>query len=295
MKKAIIATGLLALSIGSAQAASIINWEFTGGANSPSTNKAHNTMRVGYNSQSLVFDSNNDGVLSHGDKIESVGGYSSLGFDSLLGSPLVGQGYDEIGSNVVTQFSPFGTPAPLGYNSNYVFTFFFDDFMGSYDANVDGFVYNSGTIQFGILSLSDSTGFTTGFHSLFDLEVSFGGPVTSGGVVKQTILGNISQGSLANGAGDAFTLSSDGNGTKSFADWFAQDTEIFFKLDQTVSEGLADTPATTGIVFDNGVALIAANHDGSVTFSVPQPASISILALGLLGLRLAARNRKAKK
>lgn len=295
MKNAIIATGLLALSIGSAQAASIINWEFTGGANSPSTNKAHNTMRVGYNSQSLVFDSNNDGVLSHGDKIQSVGGYSSLGFDSLLGSPLVGQGYDDIGTNMVTAFTPFGAPAPAGYNSNYVFTFFFDDFMGSYDANLGGFVYNSGTIQFGILSFSDSTGFTEGFHSLFDLDVSYGAPVTTSGVVRQTIVGKIGQGSLANGAGDAFTLSSDGNGTNSLANWFAQDTDVFFRLNQTVSEGLAGTPATSGIVFDNGVALIAANHDGSVTFSVPQPASISILALGLLGLRLAARNRKAKK
>lgn len=295
MKNAIIATGLLALSIGSAQAASIINWEFTGGANSPSSVKPHNTMRVGYNSQSLVFDSNNDGVLSHGDKIQSYGGYSNLGFDSLLGSPLVGQGFADNGSNLVTAFTPFGSPAPAGYNANYIFTFFFNDFMGSYDANLDGFVYNSGTIQFGILSYSDSTGFTEGFHSLFDLDVSYGAPFTTGGVVRQTIVGKIDQASLANGAGDAFTLSSNGNGTNSLTDWFAKDTDVFFKLNQTVSEGLAGTPVVSDISFVNGVALIAANHDGSVTFSVPQPASISILALGLLGLRLAARNRKAKK
>ncbi|WP_445426510.1 hypothetical protein [Alishewanella sp. HL-SH06] len=304
MKKTILAVGLFAASIATAQAASIITWDFsgTGGSAAPTSNNVfgptqNNTMTFVYNSQSLVLDANGDGILNDGDTIQSHGGWGSNGFNSLIGSPLTAPGANglgNLGQNYVTGFAPDGAPAPTNYNGSYVFTFQFDNLMGKYSSAVSNFVYNSGQIKFGLLSYSATTGFAVGFNPLFSLDLATGGPVTALGQLQQVFKGTIDGTSVSAAAGAGFTFTGMGNGSKTMADWIAEDSTIYFNLSQTVNAAIAGTPSLpSAITYTNGQALLAAKHDGSVQFSVPQPASISILALGLLGLRLASR--KAKK
>ncbi|MCF4007816.1 hypothetical protein [Rheinheimera sp. UJ63] len=310
MKKTILAVGLLAASIATAQAASIITWDFsgTGGSAAPNSNNVdgptvNDTMNFTYNSQSLVFDADGSGTLSDGDTIRSFGGWGANGFNSAA-TPLSSTGstgFGIIGSNFINGFAPDGSPAPINYNSSYVFTFQFNNLMGTYSSAASNFIYTSGEIKFGLLSYSATTGFAPGtsanriFHPLFNLDLVSGGPVTAFGQVQQVFKGTIDPTSISTAAGAGFTLTSPGNGTKTLGQWAALDSPIFFELSQTVKGGLRDIPFNPqNLQFDaNGNTLLAASHDGSVRFSVPQPASISILALGLLGLRLASR--KAKK
>lgn len=300
MKKTILAVGLFAASIATAQAASIITWDFsgTGGSAAPTSDNVlgstlNDTMTFVYNSQSLVVDANGDGILNDGDTIRSYGGFGSGGFNAFA-SGLENSGFGSIGQNYVTGFAPDGSPAPTNYNGSYVFTFQFDNLMGQYSSSVSNFVYNSGVIKFGVQSYSATTGFAVGFTPLFNLDLVSGGPVTALGQLQQNFKGTIDGTSVSAAAGAGFTLTGMGNGSKTMADWIAEDSTIYFDLSQTVNAGLAGLPnIPSAITFTNGIAVLAAKHDGSVQFSVPQPASISILALGLLGLRLASR--KAKK
>lgn len=299
MRNTIFAIGLMAASVATAQASSVVTWDFATGTNTPLSTGQNDTFAVRYNSQSVVLDTDGSGTLSHGDTIRSYGGFGPLGFNALNSSPLSnGVGvldHGRIGANFVTGFSPDGSPSPEFYNSSngYVFTFFFDDLIGTYDQSVNNFVYTAGTIQFGLYSFNAATGLPVGFNPMFDFEVNSGKPSDGATEVQQNFFGQINPLSLQNGTGDAMMF--DG---VSLTDWFAKEATVNFAISQTVQAGLSGLPSLPSeITFDNGSALVAAIHDGSVTFSVsvPQPASISILALGLLGLRLAARNRKAKK
>lgn len=297
MKKTIFAAGLLAASVATAQASAIVTWEFPAAANQPVSTGQNNTFTVRYNSQSIVTD-NGDGILSHGDTILSVGGFGALGFNSFPNPPGSTQNNGALGANYVTGFSPDGSPAPDFYNTGngYVFSFYFNDLLGVYNEDKDGFIYTSGTIHFGLYSYNAATGLPVGFNNLFEFDIASGGP-TAGTEIEQNFKGIINPLSLANGAGNAFSFDD-----KTLSTWLSQEAKVKFELSQTVQAGnilFPDIPnLPTGIEFnDQGVAFLAAVHDGSVTFSVsvPQPASITALALGLLGLRLAARSRKAKQ
>lgn len=294
MKKTIFAAALAVASVGSASA-SVITWDFGNGFNSTGQN---DTMTFVYNSQSLVQDKDNNGILSDGDVINSVGGFGPSGFNSLA-SPLVGGPVNRglLGANFVNGFAPDGAPSPTGYNSNpgYVFTFFFNDLVGKYSSAVNNFVYSSGTINFGVWSFGGDTGFAANtFSPLFNFDISSGGPGSIAGELQQSFTGSISSASFANGAGSKFSLTN-GATSKTLDQWVATGSLIQFDLSQTVKAGLRGiTAGQLAPQFVDGVALLGASHDGSVTISVPEPTSLAILGAGLLGAGFASRRRREK-
>jgi len=288
MKKLLTSVAVLASLSGTA-VADQLTWDATWGAStSAGVQFPISEFVIAYNSQSLVTD-NGDGVLSAGDTIQSFGGFGPNGFNSFA-SGLETQGLGGLDMNNIGSFSPNPFPTMPGYGNDYAFTFFFNDLMGTF--NGSDFVYNSGTLQFGLVSLVPAnTGLSAGFHNLFDLNISSGGPVTAAGQVKQVFNGTV--GNFANNAGSDFSLTNSGK-TKTLADWAALG-DVRWGSNQTVTAGFAGFASTPlDIKFDsNGQAVLAANHTGRFSMQVPEPTTIAILGLGLLGMAGASR-RKAK-
>jgi len=290
MKKFLTSVAVLASLSGTAMADQM-TWNASWGAStSGGIEFPINELVIAYNSQSLVTDSNNDGVLSAGDSIQSFGGFGPTGFDALA-SGLETQGLGTLGLNNVGSFAPNPFPSMDGYGFDYAFTFFFNDLMGTY--NGTDFVYNSGTLQFGLFSLNPlNTGLSVGFHNLFDLDINTGGPQNTAGQAQQVFTGTV--GNFANNADNDFTVNHSGS-AKSLADWAALG-DIRWSSNQTVSAGFAGFPsAPLDIVYDTtgGNAVLAANHTGRMSMEVPEPTTLAILGLGLLGMAGASR-RKAK-
>lgn len=280
MKK-LITAAVVALSFTGTAVADPISWNDTWGN---SATNLINEFVFAYNSQSLVSDTNGNNLLDAGDTIVSAGGFGSAGFDSLL-TPLSGLGFDSINSNQVTGFSPNPFPAMVGYGTDYLFTFSFKNLVGQY--NGTDFVYNTGAINFGVFSALTANGLTAGFNSLFNIDLSYGGPDNSLGQQKQIFNGLVN--TPTNGAGSAFSINHLGS-NKTLNEWLALG-DVRMNSNQTVSGGIGGFNATN-VTFVNGVGILAANHTGRMSINVPEPTSIAILGLGLLGF-VGSRRRKS--
>jgi len=288
MKKFLTSVAILASLSGTA-VADTLSWNAGWGTNTSAGNQFPvNELVIAYNSQSLVTD-NGDGVLSAGDTIQSYGGYGPNGFNSLAsGLELLNLG--TLGGNNVGSFAPNPFPTMDGYGTDYAFTFYFNDLMGVW--NGTDFVYSSGTLHFGLYSLNAAnTGLAAGFYNLFDLSINSGGSNNTVGQAQQIFNGTV--GNFANNAENDFTLNHLGT-DKSLADWAALG-DIRWSSNQTVNAGFAGFPdQAADIVFNStGTAILAANHTGRMSMEVPEPTTLAILGLGLLGMASASR-RKAK-
>lgn len=237
-------------------------------------------LSIVYQSTSTITDAGSygvaDGVLSAGDSILSSGGVSNNVFNA----------FADLGSNVINNFEPaaigsFG-PSNNGYLqgvSPWALTFGFTDLVGTW--NGFGFDYTSGTIS--MYYYKDGMASVNDLVRLFDLEVSSGGD-TGNSTVLGGKLTNFGGAGAVNGvdAGDVFVTKF---GT--FEDYASlPNNEVFFGASQ-------DTQALGQLDFVNGVANVSGTHNGSINFQVPEPTSIAILGLGLLGMAGASR-RKAK-
>jgi hypothetical protein len=233
-----------------------------------------------YNSTSTITDDGAAGganMLSVGDTILSKGGIKNDNFIDPT----------DISVNLIDGFEPsettFGGPSDngFGYGTNrWGLTFGFDDLMGTW--NGSGFTYTSGTIS--MYYYDNTTATSAAFVRLFDLNVMSGGD-TGNSTVLNGMLTNFGASSV-NGvvAADVFNFAAGSFGELSGP---PNNQMISFNASQ-------DTQSLANLVFAGGVATTAGSHNGSINFSqVPEPASLAILSLGLLGFA-GAKRRKAK-
>ena len=161
------------------------------------------------------------------------------------------------------------------------------DLMGTF-TNA-GIVYNSGTLDVW-------QGYTNGTPAEKIMTSTF----TSGGLTagNQDVLST-------SGAVDVLkngVLYFDVNGTPvSFSDYFLANplSDIRLTIDQNVTGGAASVVAAVGGSVADGfkgavgdLVYVSANHNASLTFAVPEPTSLAILGLGLLGFA-GSRRRKS--
>ena len=230
-------------------------------------------LALTYRSDSVVTDTDGNGVLSDGDTIASSGGRVAGNLD---------------GANIVTALTVSetltGGPSDNGYGSNWEIGFRFTDLAGAFDSSVGNFVYDSGNIDWVLI---DSTHGVANEVALFTTSI-VSNEVVSGNQVFTGTVGNFGQGDVNGVAiGDIFNIAT-GSGSEGFESYaLSAGDMVRFRIDANTDLTVIPTTfASAGGTFD-----IGAQHDGSLTFDVPEPASVAILGLGLLGF--AASRRKA--
>lgn len=251
-------------------------------------------LQFNYNSWSTVFDSNNNGTVDAGDVITSTGGLKGSGFNNFAGL----FGNNSISSFLPQQFGAFG-PSNNGHKNTWELSFGFDNLVGTIDA-FGGVNWTSGTISFYASTDVSSCAIannTACFTRLFDMNVTTGGNIPSATILAG-YLSNFNTTDSINGvvAGDVFNTKSNGV-DKSFRD--IHDELALDGLQQKfnflVDQNVAALPAVTNYdAATKTFTLARAVHDGSISFSVPEPTSVAVLGLGLLGLGFSRRNKKAQ-
>ncbi|NOT11555.1 MAG: PEP-CTERM sorting domain-containing protein [Methylococcaceae bacterium] len=235
-----------------------------------------NELTVKYQSSTnITFGA--DGILSVGDAIATSGGLA------------VGN----ISENAVTSLNPgqgiFGNGfADNGLDINWSLSFSFTDLTGTvtgFDSSVPTFPlvhYTGGTINF-LYTTDGST-----FNNFMDLLVT---DSTSIGP-NLSVTGNIDFTSVTNL--DNVELFHTADGVSFYDAWLAGGVNaLSFIIDQNTNPNVATfAPIFSGT--DLVGANIQTNHDGSVTFAaVPEPVTLAMLGLGLMGFSAFSRRKKS--
>jgi len=237
-----------------------------------------------YTSQSTLTDANNDALINAGDTIVTQGGMALgktagniVSGDGTIAQSLFGLGYNDANG--------FWSGTGMAAQGQWGLTFGFENVQGILTDG--GFQYDSGTINFyafdaaAVIAADQATGGDTDISGslthLFDLNILAG-----------TDTGNstVFMGDITVFGADTFNIAY-GNDSRTFTEASLLPGGLRFETsNDTVGE-------IDGSYDDNGTLVLAtANHVARATFSVPEPTSIAILGLGLLGFA-GARRRKS--
>ncbi|WP_189378017.1 PEP-CTERM sorting domain-containing protein [Thalassotalea profundi] len=233
-----------------------------------------NSLKLVFESNSTVTDVDGDGTISAGDTIVSTGG---LGFGGTIANNKVTALIDGEGLLATD-------PSDNGYgsiSSSWVLSFRFSDLMGSFDGT--DFNYTSGNIDWLLFDITN--GFGTEVH-LFTTSIQ-SHSYTTGNQVFNGEIGNFGTDTV-NGvaASDIFNIAY-GNSSMTFEEYATTMSQnVRFRIDQNT-----DQPNVVGVDAQAGEIYISGKHDGSIEFAVPEPATIAILGLGLLGFAGASRRK----
>lgn len=278
MKRILLAT-LLAAS-GSVTAAPFYldigtNYGPAGDQVCPTCTSLKDQFTFSYQSTSVITDDTGPAGISTGDTITT-----NAGFDGSTNTFFSG----DLGTNQFTGFLPsetFGTKSDNGYGgSNWLITFGIKDWTGT--VTVDGLgnvfpTYGSGLLEFYVttdgvtynnfMDVQLSTGFVTGTGSLISGEVDF--TTVDAGFNNLFNVGAAQCGGL-NGFFDIWNTCGPAG-----LDSLSIDFTGHFDSDVDLTDFAAIDATHFGVTTD---------HDGSGRFSIPEPGTLSLLGLSLLGL-----------
>ncbi len=235
-----------------------------------------NQMTLKYQSSTDIFFSDPAAGLQFGDTIVTSGGLA------------VGNIFENIITSLnPSQVGPFGS-ADNGFGNDWNISFTLDNLVGTVNGFVGGFPtlsYTGGTIE-----MLYTTDFGATYNNFMDLEVQTSSLV---GGANLELRGLVDFTNVDAGFEDLLHLA---DGTSFYDAWQqVPPLEIVFIVDQNTDPNAAViTPfGDDGLGNPEGIT-IASNHDGSLTFqAVPEPSTVALLGLGLLGFGVKLRKKAA--
>jgi len=239
------------------------------------------SLQFTYASQSLLTDVDGDGVVSIDDTIVSNSG---MALGQTAGNVLATHATNLLGLGFGDDNGFWNGGAPTA--GQWGITFGFTDISGVLTNT--GFQYNAGTINLyafdaaAVAAAAAATGASTDVSAsithLFDLNVATGGDTGNSTVFSGDIIDFFGP--------DTFNIAY-GNGSETFSAAALLPGGLQFLVSN-------DTQGLVGSEFaeEETTLEVSGQHEGSVTFNVPEPTSIAILGLGLLGFA-GARRRKS--
>lgn len=285
MKKLLIATALLGCTALNVNATAIpANIIYNDGT---IVSNVIEQLNFNYESQSVVTDQDGSFGISAGDTITSVGGASLYNGDvnpaALADFTAPANSGNVLDYNYLTS-TPGSALPDYGFGNSWIMSLSLTNFSGTF---VDGvgvggagaFIYDQGEITLYAIHSSTNNGVWDSVEELHTYSI-LSNDIQNGGIGYTLQVTDVEN--------DYFYDTVTGD---TFGNNMAAQKYTFGNILQTTH--IPDIESTALVNGKLEITLEKTRHDGDMVYSVPEPTSIAILGLGLLGFAGASR-RKAK-